>query len=78
MQLPEYAINVPVVPNQGVRRGILRDSATYGSSLGSGSQYNVSQIPCIACEIGKQACYVSPVPDFVCDLGYNLCRSNCS
>jgi hypothetical protein len=31
----------------------------------------------IACEGAKQVCYASPVPNFICDLGYNACLGLC-
>jgi hypothetical protein len=37
-----------------------------------------SSFPCAICDVGKAACYVSPVPNFICDAAYAVCRSQCS
>lgn len=31
----------------------------------------------IACEVARQACYASPVPNFLCDIAANACHSAC-
>jgi hypothetical protein len=43
-----------------------------------GARMGLSQIPCVVCDVGRQACYASPVPNFICDAAYAVCRSHCS